>query len=269
MAKVLVIDDDVQICKNLGDLMFKLGHDMQYCHSRAEGIELATTSHMDIVFLDVKLPDGSGLDILPKLREQENPPEVIIMTGLGDAHGAELAITSGAWRYSQKPLSPKEIIVTLQSILEYKDNICASSIGEPFQRQDIIGESHALKNCLKQLQAAAQNDTTVLISGETGTGKELFARALHENSLRRHGEFVVVDCASIPENLMESILFGHIKGSFTGAVTSQTGLAQKADGGTLFLDEIGDLAPPLQKKNAQGFAGKTLSASRQRDRNFQ
>lgn len=249
MAKVLVIDDDRLTCEALMELVHNLGHDAECALSIREGLEKNLSEDFDVVFLDIRLPDGNGLDILPQLKELPTPPEVIILTGLGDPNGAELAIRNGAWDYLQKPLSPKKILLPLQRVLKYRDNLRETSERELLlKRCDIVGTGPAISQALERLGTAAHSDASLLITGETGTGKELFARALHDNSRRSHGPFVVVDCASIPSTLLESTLFGHVKGAFTGADRANSGLILEAHGGTLFLDEVGELPLSLQKK---------------------
>jgi two-component system NtrC family response regulator len=187
--------------------------------------------------------------MVPQLKEGAMPPEVIILTGAGDPDGAALAIKNGAWDYLQKPLSPKKILLPLQRVLKYRDTLrLRSTQPVSFNRCGIVGESPAIHRALEKLATAARSDSGVLITGETGTGKELFARAVHENSNRAKGAFIVVDCASIPGNLLESTLFGHVKGAFTGADKASQGLILEAGGGTLFLDEIGEMPLDLQKK---------------------
>lgn len=249
MAKVLIIDDEKAIRDFLTELVEQVGHEAACAESRAEGLRLARNTDFDVIFLDVYLPDGSGLELMPTFRELPSKPEIIIMTGLGDPNGAELAVRNGAWDYLQKPLSPKAIILPLRRVLQYRDQLrMQAARGHTLQRDSIIGGSAALSACLEQLASAAQSRAAVLITGETGTGKELFARCLHENSPRAGKPFVVVDCTNMPANLMESMLFGHEKGAFTGADQRREGLIHAADGGTLFLDEIGDMPLALQKK---------------------
>ncbi|NJB67564.1 two-component system NtrC family response regulator [Desulfobaculum xiamenense] len=248
MAKVLIIDDNQPTCEALAELVRNIGHEGSYALSLADGLNRALGGDFDVVFLDVRMPDGNGLDILPRLKALPMPPEVIIMTGLGDPDGAELAIRNGAWDYLQKPLSPKKILLPLTRVLKYRDNLRELTTPPPMKRCGIVGHSAAIRATMDRLAVAARGNANVLITGETGTGKELFARALHENSARADRPFVVVDCAAIPANLLESTLFGHVRGAFTGADAPRTGLVKEADGGTLFLDEVGELSPDLQKK---------------------
>jgi two-component system NtrC family response regulator len=216
----------------------------------ADGLDMMPLAPFDIVFLDVNLPDGSGLDALPTIRQAVSNPEVIIITGEGSAKGAELAIRTGAWDYIQKPLATHEVELQLARALDYR----ASKNQErapglvPLKRSRIIGGSPELNSRLRKVAQCASSDANVLIAGETGTGKELFAKIIHENGLSPKSNFVVVDCAALPEQLVESVLFGHVKGAFTGATGERGGLIREADGGTLFLDEIGELPLSIQKK---------------------
>jgi len=247
MGEILIIDDDPEICETLESLVQRQGHSAQSVRSLAQGIEVLQQRSFDILFLDVRLPDGNGLDILPQLSGNSNPPEVIILTGKGDPDGAELAIKGGVWEYILKPSSVKEITLTLNRAIRYRQEKQASNLNEIDVATNIIGESRAIKSVKKQLLQAAKSASNLLITGETGTGKEVFARSIHEHSSRKDQSFVVVDCASITESLVESTLFGHRKGAFTGAHEHHKGLVKQADGGTLFLDEIGEMPLSMQK----------------------
>ncbi len=248
MADALIIDDDVTVCSMLSRMLENIGHGATHAHTLEEGLREVLSRSYDIVFLDVGLPDGNGLDALPKILETGSSPEVVIITGAGDPDGAELAIRSGAWDYLQKPLSPEKVILPLKRVLQYRDGLKkAQKPPVSLKREGIIGNSPTIKACLDLVAQAAGSESNVLISGETGTGKELFARAIHDNSPRAGGIFVTVDCAAIPDTLVESTLLGHVKGAFTGADRTQEGLIKQADGGTLFLDEVGELPLPLQK----------------------
>lgn len=250
MANILVVDDDPMIRNALVLQLTQLKHTVMVAESLADGAEMLPLASFDIVFLDVNLPDGSGLDLLPTIRQADSGPEVIIITGEGSAQSAEAAINSGAWDYLQKPLLKQEIELQLTRALDYR--AIKKSESKPalmtLKRPKIIGSSPELSARLDLVAQCAGSDANVLISGETGTGKELFARVIHENSLSPGCAFVVVDCAALPEQLVESVLFGHVKGAFTGADCKRDGLVKEADGGTLFLDEIGELPLSIQKK---------------------
>ena len=247
IARILIIDDELDICRMLTALVKDLGHDAIFATTLKDGLKAAQSGPFDLVFLDVRMPDGSGLDILSEIRETPSNPEVIIMTGYGDPDGAELSIKNGAWDYIQKPTSPIKISLSLQKVLQYRKERADAKPPQVLDFGEIIGSSPPIKACLQRLAQAAESDTTVLITGETGTGKELFARAIHKNSPRAGKSFVVVDCTTLTETLIENILFGHEKGAFTGAGKYYSGLIKQADGGTLFLDEVGELSPSLQK----------------------
>lgn len=250
MPNILIIDDDDMMCTTLSSLVERKGHNAVSTMTLTEGIAAAAEKDFDVVFLDVKMPDGNGLEALAKIEASPSSPEVIIMTGFGDPNGAELAIKSGAWDYIEKGFSIKEITLSLERALQYrkeKKEVYQARKAATLKRDDIIGNSVALKSCLDLVAQSAESDANVFITGETGTGKELFARAVHQNSRRSKNNFVVVDCTSLPETLVESLLFGHEKGSFTGADKAQDGLVRQANGGTLFLDEVGELPLSLQK----------------------
>jgi two-component system, NtrC family, response regulator len=247
MPTILIIDDDPMIGESLTHMMRRLGYQAFFARSLREGLEAAQAHQVDVVLLDVQMPDGSGLDILPSLRETTSSPEVIIITGLGTPDGAELAITNGAWDYVEKPLSLDAVTLPLMRALQYRAEKQARKGHVALKREGIVGNSLKLRACLDLLAQAADSEAPVLITGETGTGKELFAWAIHQNSPRAQRNFVVLDCASLPPTLVESMLFGHEKGSFTGADKAQEGLIKQADGGTLFMDEVGELPLPSQK----------------------
>ena len=250
MANILIIDDDDLMCQSLSHVARRQGHDAVAVHTIHAGLEQANRQPFDLVFLDVRMPDGNGLDALPSIRETASSPEIVIMTGFGDSRGAELAIRSGAWDYIEKGSSIKEITLSLERALAFRKQKMGEGgnrAAAALKREDIIGSSPRLKVCLDLVAQAAGSDAGVLITGESGTGKELFARAVHHNSRRAGKSFVVVDCAALPETLIESLLFGHEKGSFTGAEQARDGLIRQADGGTLFLDEVGELPVSMQK----------------------
>jgi len=247
MAKILIIDDDKMLCEMLCREIGYMGHNAAYAFTLDEGVKEALSKKFDIVFLDVNLPDGNGLDALPRIRDAATAPEVIIITGDGDPDGAELAIKSGAWDYIEKTSSIKEIMLPLQRALQYREEKFSGTYPVALKREGIIGKSSKIIACLDLLAQAAGSNVSVLITGETGAGKELFARAIHDNSGRADKTFVVVDCTVLPKTLVESVLFGHEKGAFTGADKVREGLIGQADGGTLFLDEIGELPLSIQK----------------------
>ena len=248
MASILIIDDDQTIHNLLTQLIRNMGHEPLQAMTIQEGMNILARDRVDVVILDVHLPDGNGLEALPDIKKTTALPEVIINTGFGDPNGAELAIKNGAWDYFVKPESVPKMTLALKRALEFRKEKLNSQRPKLLKRDDIIGSSTSLNQVLERIAFAAAGNANVLITGETGTGKELFARAIHENSPRSKMPFVVVDCTSLPGSLLESILFGHEKGAFTGADKEHRGLIKQADGGTLFLDEIGELDMAVQKK---------------------
>jgi len=247
MAKILIIDDDRMVADSLRQVVEKMGHEPSIAGSVGEALQSFTGGGYDLVFCDVRMPDGSGLDILPKIRAADPAPEVIIITGYGDPDGAELAIKQGAWDYITKPLAVRDVMLTVERALQYREKRQSATKPVALKTEGIVGSSPRLLSCLDALARAAASEANVLVTGETGTGKELFAWAIHKNSGRGARNFVVVDCAALPETLVESTLFGHLRGAFTGADKPRDGLVKQADGGTLFLDEIGELSISVQK----------------------
>ncbi|MCF8055323.1 MAG: sigma-54 dependent transcriptional regulator [Desulfocapsa sp.] len=248
MAKILVIDDDAMLSTMLVDQLDRIGHAATGVSTLTDGVNMVGKDDFDVVFLDVQLPDGNGLEFLPEFKAAPSSPEVIIMTGKGDPDGAEKAITSGAWAYIEKPHVVRDLLLHLTRALQYREETKRiKKIPVALKRGDIIGSSNEIAACLDMVAKSAASEVSVLITGETGTGKELFAWAIHENSNRVQSNFVIVDCAALPETLIESTLFGYSKGAFTGADNYRDGLIKHADGGTLFLDEVGELPLNTQK----------------------
>jgi len=248
MAKILIIDDDPLLAETVADKLERLQHQSQTTGSLSKGLRSAVDGDFDIILLDVYLPDGNGLEIIDQLRSVASEPQVIIITGQGDPDGAEMAIRHGAWCYLEKNSIIKEISLPLARALQYRQAVHGQkAVLKTVERDQLVGESPRFMQCLEILANGAGSDASVLISGESGTGKEAFARAIHANSRRRKGNFVVVDCTALPEQLVESVLFGHVKGAFTGADRANRGLIRHADKGTLFLDEIGELPLGTQK----------------------
>jgi len=248
MANVLIIDDDQLICDWIAKVVTRLGHHPVSTHLLREGLRKVQSEPFDIVFMDIQMPDGSGLEIMPEIKASRFSPEIIVITGLGDPDEAELAIQTGAWDYIEKPASFDTLKLPITRALEYRAERKPEKQPLVLKRKDIIGDSPKITSCLELLAQAAGSNVNVLISGETGTGKELFAKAVHSNSSRAKRNFVVVDCTALPETLVESVLFGHARGAFTGADRSEEGLIKQADGGTLLLDEIGELPFLIQKR---------------------
>jgi len=247
MAHILIVDDEKMLCDMVSDRLSSLEHATTCAHTLSNGLKAVSESAFDLVLLDVRLPDGSGLEAISQFKSSKSKPEIIIITGEGDPGGAELAIETGVWDYIEKPLSMREITLQVTRALQYRHEKTAFRPAKLLKREGIIGSDPKMEACLEQVAQCAGTDTPVLITGETGTGKELFARAVHANSSRSKGPFVVLDCTAFPENLVASMLFGHRKGAFTGADQTRSGLILEADKGTLFLDEVGELPLAVQK----------------------
>jgi two-component system, NtrC family, response regulator len=229
------------------------GYVVEVASSGKQAFEVLQKRLIDLVLTDLKMPGMSGLELLKSLQAEQPDTIVILMTAYGTIETAVEAVKAGAYDYITKPVNQEELFLLMDRALEHRAlhqevYQLRSSLDEKFGFEAIIGCSKSLMQVLDLAARAAQSDATVLIQGETGTGKELLAKAVHFNSSRRDGPFVVINCGAIPKDLLESELFGHVKGSFTGAVAHKRGKAELAHGGTLFLDEIGDLPADLQVK---------------------
>jgi len=248
MGSILIVEDEFQYCHFLEKTIAEMGHDVVSADALAKAIAIVSKHDLDLILLDVQLPDGNGIAAVKQFKQAPSCPEVIIMTGTEDESGAELAIRNGAWNYLQKPISNKNLRLQMERALAYRSEKQSNPQVRSLKRDAIVGSSAVMAECLDQVAHCANNHLPVLITGETGTGKELFARTIHDNSSRHRKPFIVVDCAALPEHLVESILFGHEKGAFTGADCNRPGLIKAASGGTLFLDEIGELPLSIQKR---------------------
>jgi len=250
MSRILIIDTSETFIETLSREIIHMGHQVATARTLTQGLELSASAAIDVIFLNAEMPDGNGMDALPALIDTPSFPEVIILTDAGDADQAEYAIKMGAWDYVERPVTARSMALSLVRAMQYrakKIRMQPHTTLKEETREDIVGNSPQMKRCLDRLALSADSDANVLITGETGTGKELFAWAIHNNSRRASKRFVVVDCAALPETLVESILFGYERGAFTGADKSQSGLVKRADGGTLFLDEVGELPLSVQK----------------------
>jgi two-component system NtrC family response regulator len=247
MANILVIDDEKMVCDLMSQVIMRMGHFVRQATTLKEGLQAAQVEDFEVIFLDVQLPDGNGLSQISFIKKLPSKPEVIVITGFANPEGLEKAINSNAWDYIQKPLSFEAITQSVHRALQYRADRQTCQSHKTLKKDGIIGHSQSLMNCLDLVERAAVSQANILITGETGTGKELFARAIHNSSSRADKNFVVIDCGSLPESLIENLLLGHAKGAFTGANQAEDGLVKRADGGTLFLDEVGELTPAMQK----------------------
>ena len=249
-ASILIVDDESGIRQSLSALLRDEGYDVTAVASGEEGIEVVERRAFDLVLLDIWLPGIDGLATLERINEHDGAPMVVMISGHGKIETAVRATKLGAFDFIEKPLSLDKTVLAVKNALDYlrleKENRRLRA--ELEQRYQILGDSVPMKALRQQIALTAPTNGRVLIYGESGTGKELVARALHAQSSRAQGPFVEVNCAAIPEELIESELFGHRKGSFTGASEDKSGKFQKADGGTLFLDEVGDMSLKTQSK---------------------
>jgi two-component system, NtrC family, nitrogen regulation response regulator NtrX len=249
-TRILVIDDEAAIRDSLRMTLEYEGYEFVGAATGQEGLALAERDAPDLVLLDVKMPGMDGLDVLDRLRTMNETLPVVMISAHGTTSTAVDATKKGAFDFIDKPFSPDRLLVTLKNALgqrELRDE--NRSLKKAVEiRHQMIGDSAGLKQVMASVSRAAPTNATVLITGESGVGKELVARTIHRNSLRARDRFVQVNCAAIPEELIESELFGHEKGSFTGATEKQVGKFEQADHGTIFLDEVGDMSPKTQAK---------------------
>lgn len=250
MAKILIVDDEASIRDALRQLFEYESHQVHVAGQAAEAMERVRSVRPDLIFLDVKLPGMDGLELLGRIKEEDPGALVVMISGHGTIDTAVEATRRGAYDFLEKPLDSDRLLVTLRNALAIRG--LSESVerlqSEVESRHEIVGSSFQIRQVLERVERVAPTDARVLITGENGTGKELVARAVHRLSPRRERPFVEVNCAAIPSELIESELFGHIKGSFTGAVADRAGKFEQADGGTLFLDEVGDMSPAAQAK---------------------
>src|SRR3989454_6043775 len=249
-SRILVIDDEVAIRDSLRMMLEYEGYDCVGAATGQEGLALAEREAPDLVLLDVKMPGMDGLEVLERLRSMNETLPVVVISGHGTISTAVEATKKGAFDFIEKPFASERVLVSLRNALDQgrlrDENRSLKKAVEV--RHQLIGESTSLKQVMAAVGRAAPTNATVLIQGESGVGKELVARTIHRNSLRSRERFVQVNCAAIPEELIESELFGHEKGSFTGATEKQIGKFEQADRGTIFLDEVGDMSSKTQAK---------------------
>ncbi len=251
-ARILIVDDEEIVRASCRKLLQPHGYTVSEAEDAGSALKLMETTGFDLVLSDLKLPDASGIELLKDIKEVCPDTEVILITGYGTVSTAVEAMKLGAYDYIEKPFRPEELVSLAGRAIERKslreENIRLKKELSARYIKNIVGTSKAMERVFRLIGTVAPTASTVLITGESGTGKELVARAIHYNSPRREKPFVVIDCGTLADELIESELFGHKKGSFTGAVSDKKGLIEEAEGGTLFLDEIGNLPLPLQSK---------------------
>ncbi|RJQ77944.1 MAG: sigma-54-dependent Fis family transcriptional regulator [Desulfobacteraceae bacterium] len=263
MGKVLIIADLQELIESVATLLRPIGHTLFFASDVSTGWSQAIEKRVDVVLLSVQLAAGDGLALLPRLKQLPAGPEVVVIDRAGDPRAAEFALRNEVWDYLAEQSDAHPIALSLDQALQYREEQVGIAAPVPIKRERIIGNSPKMKACFDLLGRAAASDANVLIMGETGTGKELFARAIHSNSPRARSRsldpavrasnpradknFVVVDCTALPETLLESVLFGHTRGFFSGADRDHDSLIGQAHNGTLFLDEVGELPLSTQK----------------------
>ena len=256
MERILIVDDDTYICKLLDNYLNKHGYHAESVYTGSSAMEKIRQKDYDLILCDYRLPDRDGFDILRQAKGKDPTMPVVIMTAYKDLATAVRLIKAGAYDYLTKPLIPEEVLELIREAIS-KEKVQDSSFS--FEKDFITGKSRKFRDIIEHIRIVSPVDMTVVIEGETGSGKEYVARAIHFNSKRRKGPFIAVDCGALPKGLVNSELFGHIKGSFTGATYDKKGLFEQANGGTLFLDEISNLDAENQMKLLRVLQEKTIT----------
>lgn len=250
---ILIIDDEIDMLENCSRILNNLGYRCITVSNGEEAVKTVREKLPDVVITDLKMPGKNGLELLKEIKGENPDGIVILFTAFATIESAVDAVKSGAFDYLQKPFTADQLKITVERALTQKrlaeeNKNLKEQLHDHFKFDNIIGQSQKIKDVLNMVRRVSNTESNILLLGESGTGKELVARSIHANSGRAGMPFIPVDCASLPENLLESELFGHEKGSFTGAHASRQGMFETANGGTLFLDEIGELTPNLQAK---------------------
>ena len=262
---ILIVDDEEIILSSCLRILSAEEYTLHIAENAGIALEKMRETHVDLVLADLMMPGTTGMELLKKVKEEHPETDVIIITGYGTVKAAIEALQYGAYDFIEKPFTPEALLNAVARCLEKKRLMIENmrlrrEINALYSLDNIIGTSREMQKVFKLIATVAPAGSTVLITGESGTGKELVARAIHYNSARREQPFLVVDCGTIPENLIESELFGHSRGSFTGAVTTENGLLETASGGTLFLDEVSNLPLSMQTKLLRVLQEKELRA---------
>jgi len=250
---ILIVEDEETLRESIKRIFVKEGYTVDGAESAEKGLALLETNAYDVILTDIILPGMDGIEMLARVRERIPDQIVIVVTAYASLDTSVKALRAGAYDYIMKPIMHEEIKQIVRNALRQKslqteNTLLKRELSKDYDFSSIIGESPALKAILGEVRLITDTKSNVLLLGETGTGKELFARVIHHNSSRRAMPFVPINCSAIPENLLETELFGHMRGAFTGAVATKKGILEEAEGGTVFLDEIGDMSFPLQAK---------------------
>ena len=249
----MIVEDDTEILEIIADVLRKAAYTVDVATDGRKAIRLIEAEYYDLVITDLNLPEINGMKILKYVVDQASDTMCIILTGYGTIKGSVDAIKMGAFDYITKPVKSDEILIVAEKALRYRNLerenlLLKQQLRKKYRFENFVGDNKAIQKVFELIEKVADTDSTVLIAGESGTGKELIAKAIHYNSHRRDNPMVVINCGAIPEELLESELFGHEKGAFTGAHKMRVGRFEMANGGTIFLDEIGDMSPNLQVK---------------------
>jgi DNA-binding NtrC family response regulator len=261
--RLLIVDDEKSLREMLGLLFHKQGFEVLSAANYTEGVAAALRSSPDVILCDIKMPDGNGLDLLRKVKEEQEHIPIIMITAHTSTQDAVDAMKAGAVDYIAKPFDNDELVLIVRRAVGEK-NLQAENVylkqelRDKYRFANIIGKGSRMQEIFRTIERIGKVSTTVLITGESGTGKELIARAIHWSSIRKERKFVSINCGALPETLLESELFGHERGSFTGAIRDKRGLFAEADGGTLFLDEISETTPTMQVKLLRAIQEKVI-----------
>lgn len=263
MINTLIIDDEMSIRTTLTILLRDEGYLVDEASSLAEAVKLLDSNIYDLIISDLRLDDGDGTQILTYVKDARLKSQVIMLTAFGTVDSAVEAMKLGAYEYVTKPIEPNQLLVIIERAMEHKKLLGqVKALKNEFSRKyvfdNIVGKSKQMEETLDIVRSLSEIDVSVLIQGASGTGKELIAKAIHNNSLRSDGPIITINCSGLNEDLLDSELFGHVKGAFTGAISSRTGMFEESEGGTLFLDEVGTMSATIQAKLLRAIEEKII-----------